>query len=87
MNRARSATVTFARISEIRVLGGSLVVTDRLMSPHLVVVDLASGRVVRHFGRSPGEFRDPVWMLPVDGAPSDGRRAPRGVACGTWRVA
>lgn len=71
LRRSFGDSLSFARISGMRVVGGSLLVTDRLMSPHLAVVDLRSGSVVRRFGRDgrgPREFRDPAWMLPVDGA-------------------
>ncbi|HET7583676.1 MAG TPA: hypothetical protein VFK13_02155 [Gemmatimonadaceae bacterium] len=47
-------------------MGGTLIVTDRLMSPHVAFIDLASGAVTSHFGRhgdGPQEFQDPDWLV------------------------
>lgn len=51
---------SFGRVTRIRQLDSLLFVTDYRLPPHLKVVDAASGRVVRSYGRpgeGPGEFR------------------------------
>jgi hypothetical protein len=47
----------------MRVLPNLLVATDRRLSPHIVIMDRRSGRVVRRLGphgAGPGEFQDPT---------------------------
>ncbi|MFL5541604.1 MAG: BF3164 family lipoprotein, partial [Longimicrobiaceae bacterium] len=64
-------TSGFGRITRIVDLGDRLLVLDALMDPHLSVVDVASGRLVEHFGRNgegPKEFRAPYWAFRGDGA-------------------
>lgn len=49
-------------ITEIAIVGDALLLADRYMDPHLILVDLSDGRVANRFGRhgeGPGEFRDP----------------------------
>lgn len=66
MLRSLGDTSTFGGISRIAVAGNRLLVLDFLMDPHLAVVDVASGRVVEHFGRNgagPREFKRPHWAF------------------------
>lgn len=62
-DRVFGDTAFFARISSLKVGRNVIWISDRMMSPHLAVLDRADGRVLRNFGREgegPGEFRDPV---------------------------
>jgi hypothetical protein len=70
MRRSFGDSTRFARVSSITVLGSRLLVTDRLMSQHIAVIDRATGRIERQFGshgRGPGEFFDPMWTIPIPG--------------------
>jgi len=70
MLRSFGDTSSFGGIDRIVVVGQKLLVLDYLMDPHLAVVDLASGRVVEHFGRNgagPREFKQPHWGFPGRG--------------------
>lgn len=64
-------SLTFGRITSLRVVRGRLVVTDALTRPHIHILDIATGVVVKQFGAhgdGPGEYRDPQW---VHGQPGD----------------
>jgi len=72
MGRSFGDSTRFARISSLRVIGDRLLVTDRVMSKHLAVIDLGSGAIRWQDGREgqgPGEFRDPFWAIPAGTRP------------------
>lgn len=62
LNRLFGDSVAFASISSIQPIGQQLLVTDRLMSKHLALIDLHTGSVLARagsHGQGPNEFRDP----------------------------
>ncbi|MGQ0560482.1 MAG: BF3164 family lipoprotein [Gemmatimonadota bacterium] len=63
---------TFGRVAAVGLFGPYLVVLDRLTSPHLLVLEYHSGKLLRRFGkhgRGPKEFQGPDWLFPVTGKP------------------
>jgi hypothetical protein len=63
MVRSLGIESDFGQVTHVSKVGARLLATDRYLSPHLAVIDLASGRVAYRLGRNgegPGEFREPV---------------------------
>lgn len=76
LRRQFGDSLSFARISSLTVMGDHLLVTDRMMSPHLAMINLRSGEVERHFGNhgeGPREFQDPSWVVVDSHDPPEGR--------------
>jgi len=72
MGRLFGDSLSFARISSLRVLRNWMLVTDGLMSRHLAIVNLRSGRLewqVGRHGQGPGEFLGPFWSIPASDEP------------------
>jgi hypothetical protein len=64
--RVHGDSTDFGQITSIHAFGDRLLVTDRLMHPHIVVLDRNTGTILRRFGANgggPGEFRDPTWVF------------------------
>jgi len=62
-------SASFGFVTDMAVVGNSLLVADGLMVPRLVLVDLVSGEVARRFGNSgqgPGEFAFPRSLAAVE---------------------
>lgn len=66
MGRQFGDSTSFGLVSGIQPVGQYLVLTDRLMSQHIAVVDRETGAITARFGRhgkGPKEFLDPSWVL------------------------
>jgi hypothetical protein len=60
-------TNLLVRVVQMKVVGGNLLIADRRATPHIVVMDIATGRQVSSFGRhgrGPGEYQDPSSITP-----------------------
>lgn len=58
-------SLSFGRITSLRVIGDLLIATDRMFSPHVTIIDVPSYRILTRFGkhgRGPGEFQDAMWV-------------------------
>jgi hypothetical protein len=66
LTRVLGDSLDFASISGIQPLDGLLLVSDRMMSKHLAVIDLQTGSVRARagtHGEGPREFRDPAAFI------------------------
>jgi hypothetical protein len=66
MSRLFGDSTMFGRVGAIRPVGRYLVVTEKLGSPHITILDRKTGEVALRFGRNgqgPNEFRGPDWLF------------------------
>jgi hypothetical protein len=70
MQRVLGLSGDFERVAALKLIGGRLLVSDRMTSPHLSLIDLGTGNIIErlgYHGTDTKEFQSPEWMYPDPG--------------------